>query len=144
MVYCVDCGQQSRLQYIAREEKIHYIRVFIEDPDSPHTCDQRRGGGLRTREPGCEVSSHIVRFMKATLVSVLPIAAMSVSSMAVPARMAISQTLARSLPDLYEIPMVPLKLGEDRVEHDVGSMTLQDVAKSFGKESVAFVVRRPG
>jgi hypothetical protein len=82
--------------------------------------------------------------MKATLVSVLPIAAMSVSSMAVPARMAISQTLARSLPDLYEIPMVPLKLGEDKVEHDVGSMSLQDVAKSFGKESVAFVVRRPG
>jgi hypothetical protein len=58
--------------------------------------------------------------------------------------MAISQTLARSLPDLYEVPMVPLKLGEEKVEHDKTSMTLQDVAKSFGKESVAFVVRRPG
>lgn len=66
--------------------------------------------------------------------------------MAVPARMALSRSLASSLPSLYNVELVGLNIEENVVTEDPTPTTLEQVlAKSFdSKPSVCFVVRRPG
>lgn len=89
------------------------------------------------------------RLVAALLLPATVVVALSSSDssiMAVPARMALSRSLASSLPVLYNAELIRLNIEENVVKEDPIPTTLKEVlAKSFeNKPSVCFVVRRPG
>jgi len=108
------------------------------------------------RHPCCYPSKKTTFFLflaaasaTTTLTTVSVRALATTSTMAAAAdlnKMALSESLRSSLPDLYSAPMRPIDLAVGRVQEADQSVELREAARSHAGTvgSIAFVVRRPG